>query len=82
MSPPRGVSLSSTHNKVPFLFRVDMDIASAMAEETHCIDGANQARGTGLAVERRWRIDAVDELVKVEVVDTLNASLGYLKRSG
>jgi hypothetical protein len=53
-----------------------------MAEETHFMDGANQAQGTRLAGERRWRVDAVDELDKVEVADTLNVSLGYLKRNG
>jgi hypothetical protein len=63
------------------LFWVDVNIASAMAEETHFMDGANQAQGTRLAGER-WRVDAVDELDKVEVADTLNVSLGYLKRNG
>jgi hypothetical protein len=50
-----------------------------MTEETHCIGGANQAQGTRLAGKRRWRVDAVEELGKIEVVDTLNVSLGISK---
>ncbi len=39
----------AAHDVFPFLLRVDPDIASAMAEETHCIEDANLAQRARLA---------------------------------
>jgi hypothetical protein len=46
---------AATHNKIPSLLWPDLGIGSAMTQETHCIDGASQAQGIGLAGRRSSR---------------------------
>lgn len=65
-----------THNKVPFLFGFNLDIASAVTEETHRKDSASQAQENGLAGLRRLTLSTLSrELAEDEVVDTVDVPL-------
>lgn len=80
-SGPCAPPSNCTHNEIPLLFGMDLDIPSTMPKKTHGVDSANQAQENGLAGPTRCGIETVVELVNLKSSTQSMCRFGYRKKS-